>query len=101
MVYRVYVSKKSDYAGEDRALYNDLKQSLNIEGLRKVKIYNRYDVEGVDEETFRQAVKNIFSEPQVDDVCYRIKEDEKTFATELCPVSLTRGQTARPSVYSL
>ena len=85
MVYRVYVSKKSDYAGEDRALFNDLKQSLNIRGLRKVKIYNRYDVEGVDEETFRQAVKNIFSEPQVDDVFYEIKADEKTFATELLP----------------
>ena len=52
MVYRVYVSKKEEFAGEDRSMFNDLKSSLGIKGLRKVKIYNRYDIEGVDKETF-------------------------------------------------
>ena len=44
MVYRVYVSKKTEYAGEDRSLFNDLKSSLGIKGLRKDKVYNRYDI---------------------------------------------------------
>jgi len=85
MVYRVYVSKKTEYAGEDRSLFNDLKSSLGIKGLRKVKVYNRYDIEGVDKETFETAVQTIFSEPQVDDVTYSIKIDDNTFATELLP----------------
>ena len=33
MVYRVYVSKKTEYAGEDRSLFNDLKSSLGIRGV--------------------------------------------------------------------
>jgi len=85
MVYRVYVSKKEEFAGEDRSMFNDLKSSLGIKGLRKVKIYNRYDIEGVDKETFETAVASIFSEPQVDDVAYSIKITENTFATELLP----------------
>lgn len=85
MVYRVYVSKKREFAGEEKALSNDIKQSLKIDTLRKIKIYNRYDVEGVDKETFEKAVLNIFSEPQVDDVTYSIKADENTFAVELLP----------------
>ena len=85
MVYRVYVSKKPEYAGEDARLFRDLKNSLGISGLRKVKIYNRYDVEGVTKEVFDRAVTNIFSEPQVDDVTFSVKTDENTFATELLP----------------
>ncbi len=85
MVYRVYVSKKEEFAGEDRGMFNDLKTSLGIKGLRKVKIYNRYDIEGVDKETFETAVASIFSEPQVDDVAYSIKLTENTFAIELLP----------------
>ena len=85
MVYRVYVSKKEEFAGEDRSMFNDLKSSLGIKGLRKVKIYNRYDIEGVDKDTFETAVASIFSEPQVDDVAYTIKLTENTFATELLP----------------
>ena len=85
MVYRVYVSKKEEFAGEDRSMFNELKSSLGIKGLRKVKIYNRYDIEGVDKETFETAVQTIFSEPQVDDVAYSIKITENTFATELLP----------------
>ncbi len=85
MVYRVYVSKKTEFAGEDRSLFNDLKTSLGIKGLNKVKIYNRYDVEGVDKDVFKRAVGNIFSEPQVDDVTYSINVNDKTFATELLP----------------
>ncbi len=85
MVYRVYVSKKREFAGEDRAMFNDLKQSLGIKGLHKVKIYNRYDIEGVDKQTFEKSVLNIFSEPQVDDVAYSIKIDDNTFAVELLP----------------
>ncbi|MBQ8604448.1 MAG: phosphoribosylformylglycinamidine synthase [Oscillospiraceae bacterium] len=85
MVYRVYVSKKEEFAGEDRSMFNDLKTSLGIKGLRKVKIYNRYDIEGVDKATFETAVATIFSEPQVDDVAYSINLTENTFATELLP----------------
>lgn len=66
MVYRVYVEKKKAFAGEALSLYSDLKAFLGIEGLRELRIINRYDVENIDKELFEYAVKTVFSEPQLD-----------------------------------
>ena len=39
-------------------------------------IVDRYDVEGLDEATFRRAVQTVFSEPQVDDTCETLPEGD-------------------------
>ena len=66
MVYRVFVEKKESEASEARALLSEVKTFLGIEGLEKVRILNRYDVEDVEPELFETAIGNVFSEPQVD-----------------------------------
>ena len=66
-VYRVYVEKKEDYAVEAAHLLADLQTGLNLTGLKKLRLLNRYDVEGLSQEQFTQAVENILSEPPVDD----------------------------------
>ena len=87
MVYRVFVEKKPELAAEARALLADAVGTLGIQGLEKVRIVNRYDVEGVDEELFGYAKRNIFSEPQLDIVTDTL--DEKgaaaVFAVEPLP----------------
>lgn len=85
MVYRVYVSKKEGYNNEDKGVLNDLKTNLGINGVKKVKIYNRYDVENIEESVFEKCINSIFSEMQVDDVAKNIKNTDRTFAVELLP----------------
>ncbi len=66
MVYRVYVEKKPELANEARALLSDARNLLGIRGLERVRLFNRYDAENIDEPLFAYSVKTVFSEPQVD-----------------------------------
>ena len=66
MVYRIYVEKKEGLAHEAASLYSDLKNLLQIEGLKAIRILNRYDAENLDEALFNYAKTTVFSEPQLD-----------------------------------
>ena len=87
-VFRIYVEKKDKYSVEAQGLYNDLKASLHLDGLKGVRVLNRYDVEGVSEEVFHMAAVNIFSEPAVD-VTYlelpALNAGQRIFAREYLP----------------
>ncbi|MDR1573930.1 MAG: phosphoribosylformylglycinamidine synthase, partial [Clostridiales Family XIII bacterium] len=66
MVRRLYVEKKEGFDTEARALYRALTENLHIAGLTRLRALNRYDVEGIDEETYETAKRNVFSEPAAD-----------------------------------
>ena len=86
MVYRVFVEKKPGLDNEARALFDDAKYLLGIEGLEKVRLFNRYDAEGLTEELFGYAKRTVFSEPQLDMVSDRLPEDgDFVFAVEYLP----------------
>ena len=85
MVYRIYVEKKAGLDNEARALQNDLRELLGIKGLEKVRLLNRYDCEGLDEERFDYAVGTVFSEPQLDDTMTELPEADYIFAVEYLP----------------
>ena len=87
MVFRVYVEKKPGFDVEAQQLGTELKTILGIDGLRKVRIVNRYDVEGISQELFEQATPTVFSEPQVDDASANLPDfgDATVFATEFLP----------------
>ena len=87
-VYRIYVEKKPEYAVEAKNLLSDIKTALRPDGLRNIRILNRYDAEGLSEEDFKLAAVNVFSEPAVDVCSYKlpeIKENETVFAVEYLP----------------
>ena len=67
MVYRIYVEKKKAAASEAAGLLSDIRAFLGIESLEKLRILNRYDVEGIDRELFEYCIGTVFSEPQLDD----------------------------------
>ena len=48
MVYRVCVEKKPGLAPECASLLSDCRSFLDLKGLESVRIWNRYDVEGID-----------------------------------------------------
>ena len=66
MVYRVCVEKKPGLAPECASLLSDCRSFLDLRGLANVRIWNRYDVEGIDEALFAYATNTVFSEPQLD-----------------------------------
>ncbi|MBR4424496.1 MAG: phosphoribosylformylglycinamidine synthase, partial [Oscillospiraceae bacterium] len=68
MVYRVYSEKKPGLNPEAEALAADCRRFLGIQGLQNVRIWNRYDAEGLDAALFDYARTAVFSEPQLDAV---------------------------------
>lgn len=86
MVRRIYVEKKEMLRLEAASLLNELRTVAGIESLEGIRLINRYDAEGLDEETFQRAVRTVFSEPQVDDVMTKLPDwDGKIFAVEYLP----------------
>ena len=87
MVYRIYVEKRRELAHEAAALCSELKNLLGIGGLTSVRILNRYDAENITPALFDEAVRSVFSEPQLDITYAELpqKEGETVFATEYLP----------------
>lgn len=87
MVFRVYVEKKPGFDVEAQQLDTELKTILGIAGLKRIRIVNRYDVEGIDKALFDKVTPTVFSEPQVDDVYADLPDFGKAsvFATEFLP----------------
>ena len=68
-VYRCFTEKRPGFDVEARAVFNDLREFLGIKNLVAVRLFNRYDVQGISRQTYEKARTLVFSEPQVDD-CY-------------------------------
>ena len=88
MVSRIYVEKKPGFDGEAASLQRELVTLLGIEALSGLRVINRYDVEGIDEELFEQCVPTVFSEPQTDvatPTMPPVAEGATVFAVEYLP----------------
>ena len=85
MVYRVYAEKKAGQAHEAESLLREAKEFLQVDGLKAVRVLNRYDVENIDKGLFDYAVNTVFSEPQVDSVSYEQPRGQVVFAVEPLP----------------
>lgn len=87
-VYRCYVEKRKGFAVEADNVCADLGTMLRNTDVTSVRILNRYDLENISEEDFRNAEHAILSEPQVDD-CYEETApdagDAWVFAVEYLP----------------
>ena len=87
-VKRVYVEKKAPFAVKARELKEEIGSYLGIAGVKDVRVFIRYDVENISEETFERAVTSVFSEPPVD-ILYRenveIPSDGHIFSVEFLP----------------
>ena len=87
MVYRIYVEKKAGLAGEAESLLGDIRSFLGITAAESVRVINRYDVENIEEELFKQCINTVFSEPQLDNTYEKIDYSENSFvfAVEYLP----------------
>ena len=65
-VRRVYVEKKAPFAVKAKELWEEIRNYLGIESVNGVRVFIRYDVENISDETYRSACRTVFSEPPVD-----------------------------------
>ncbi len=114
-VRRIYVEKKPGFDIEAQGVLEDLRENLSLDGLTGVRVINRYDISGMDDDEYAKSRGLIFSEPPVDhayDEEIDISADAKVFAVEYLPgqfdqraasaeecVSILTGKD-RPSVRS-
>ena len=66
MVYRVYVEKEPGFDHEAKTLLSDVRELLSLKSVENIRVLNRYDAEDIEESLFRECVKTVFSEPQMD-----------------------------------
>lgn len=87
MVYRVYTEKKSGLDNEAKQMHNEIVSLLMIDGLKSLRLLNRYDVEGIDSSLFEQVKRTVLSEPQRDEVFDEpvFSEKDIVFAVEYLP----------------
>ena len=88
-VRRVYVEKKVPYAVKAKEMKHEISSYLGIKTVTGLRELVRYDVENISEDTYKAALKSVFSEPPVDDVYeeafpYNAKKD-RVFSVEYLP----------------
>lgn len=68
MIKRVFVEKKKGCDVVAGQLLSDLREHLNMDHLEGVRVLQRYDMDHISEDAYKEALHTIFSEPQVDEL---------------------------------
>ena len=86
-VYRIFVEKKPAFAVEANHLQQDIITNLQMPQLKNLRLFQRYDVQGITPEEFAAASKTIFAEPPVDFIYTEFPEitDANIFAIQFLP----------------
>ncbi|MBQ9334237.1 MAG: phosphoribosylformylglycinamidine synthase [Lachnospiraceae bacterium] len=87
-VKRIYVEKQDPYAVSARQLEEECASYLGIHSITKIRVFIRYDVEGISDETFERACKMVFAEPPVDILYHEdidLPSGARAFSVEYLP----------------
>lgn len=85
-VRRIYVEKKSAYAVSAHELMHELKSYLGITDVSSVRVLNRYDIDNISDEVYKESLSTVFSEPPVDTVYEEsFDADGRVFSVEPLP----------------
>ncbi len=80
---RIFVEKRGIFDVESPKIYSELKNV--VPAIKDVKVYNIYDIFGVDEEGFKLIVNNTFVDPVTDILHENNPAGQLHFATEFLP----------------
>ena len=84
-VKRIYVEKKPEFAVRAKELKEEIRSYLGIKSLTGVRVLVRYDIENIDEDTYKKALVTVFSEPPIDilfETSFDTNEGDKVFSVE-------------------
>ena len=68
-VFRCFVEKRPGFQVEAGSVLRDLREQLGIEALTALRLFRRYDAQGISPDVYLRARETVFSEPMVDE-CY-------------------------------
>ncbi|MFD0705356.1 phosphoribosylformylglycinamidine synthase [Alloscardovia venturai] len=92
MVYRILVEKKPGFDVRTQQQLSELNHIVGISALEGLRVFNRYDVEGISEELFKQTIPTVFSEPQSDNAFEELPQDVSDDAQAVFAVEFLPGQ---------
>ena len=78
-VKRIFVEKRDGFDVEASNLRADLRNNLGLTAIEKVRIINRYDISGLEGESFEKAKNTILSETNADMVYEETLPEDKDF----------------------
>ncbi len=87
-VKRVYVEKQAPYAVKAKELKEEFASFLGIKSVTGVRVLVRYDIENLSDETYKQSLNTVFSEPPVDNLYeeeFPYGESDRIFSVEYLP----------------
>jgi len=87
-IYRLYIEKKESFDVEANNLYNDITRLLSINGLIKLRMLYRYDIQGITEDEYFEARETVFSDPPQDivyDESFPSDQTDLIFGIEYLP----------------
>ena len=87
-VRRIFAEKKPEFAVIAKDLRGEIENYLGINTVTDVRVLIRYDIEDVSEETYKDALVTIFSEPPVDflyEESFPSKAGDTIFTVEYLP----------------
>lgn len=67
---RIFVKKRDGFNLEAKELVKDLRNSLRINSLTNIEIYNIYEISGLKEDEFKNQLSGIFYEASVDEIAF-------------------------------
>jgi phosphoribosylformylglycinamidine synthase len=88
IVKRIYVEKKTPYAVRANELKTELRSYLGMKGLEAVRVLIRYDIENINENTYKKSLGTVFSEPPLDvlfEEGITTSNGDKAFTVEFLP----------------
>ncbi|MDR0531760.1 MAG: phosphoribosylformylglycinamidine synthase [Oscillospiraceae bacterium] len=85
MLHRIYTTRREGFTLEADTLLREWREQLGVAGLERVRVLNRYDVEGIDEALLRGCLDTVFAEPQTDEVLESLPQAGQVFAVEALP----------------
>lgn len=65
-VYRIFTEKKPEYDNESGNILHDLTSVLHISGIERLRVFHRYDIQGISEEDYQKSRFSVFAEPPLD-----------------------------------
>lgn len=67
-IITAYVEKKANFQNEALTIKNEINQLLGIKTVEKVRIINRYNIEGISKEQYELVKYTVLSEINIDDI---------------------------------
>lgn len=79
MNYRLFVTKKDEFDAPSLNLFNELQENFKLPNLKKLKIFNIYDIFNIQKNEFKKAKNLVFSEIQSDEVFENLNLKDKIY----------------------